>query len=685
MRSGTLCIFLTVWLAAACTRSETVVPASAAQAGDIILVTIDTWRADAAGFAGNSRVKTPFLDSLAAQGIVFTNAHAHNVVTLPSHANILTGLNPYQHGVRENAGFVLDPKHTSVAERLREQGYATGAFVAAYPLDARYGLNRGFDVYDDNYGKGRATLDFSIQERPAPAVLEPAAKWWRSAAGKKRFLWIHLYDPHAPYAPAAPFASEYRSQPYLGEVALVDDALQTHVGPLIEKDTTVIVTSDHGEALGDHGELTHGLFAYEATLKVPLLIVAPGVTPRVDPHYARHIDIVPTILERAGLPPVPTLPGQSLLLSKLQARETYFESLSTSLNRGWAPLTGVIRNGGKFIDLPLAEYYELATDPGETNNLYRERRREVTAAREFLGALDLKPAERGGISPEEAARLRSLGYVAGAASSGPVTEADDPKNLVGLDRKMHDVVDLYQRGEPARALALIREVVAEKPAMTSGRELLAFMLQQNEKIPEALDVLGQLAAEGRASEAAKVQLGLLLTETGKAADAAAILAPLAQSSVSAEVLNGYGIALADQGNVEHAVVQFRRALQLDPNHAPAHQNLGILALRGNDVRAARQHLTRALELNPRLPLALNTMGVVYARENDLPNAVQAWKRAVAVDPTQYDALYNIGLVQLRAGQAQDARQALQTFVRTAPPQRYAAELANARRALATLP
>ena len=678
-------VLLPLLLLMACTGRESAeAPASAAPAGDIVLITIDTWRADAAGFAGNTRVQTPFLDSLAARGIVFTNAHAHNVITLPSHANILTGLNPYQHGVRENAGFVLEAKYISIAERLRQQGYATGAFVAAYPLDARYGLHRGFDVYDDNYGKGRASLDFSVQERPATAVLESAAKWWRSAAGRKRFLWVHLYDPHAPYAPPEPYATTYREAPYLGEVAATDNALQVHLAPLLQENTTVIVTADHGEGLGDHGELTHGLFAYEATLKVPLVIVAPGLQPRRDAHYARHIDIVPTLLERAGAPPVPELPGQSLL-GRLGTADTYFESLSASLNRGWAPLTGVIRDGGKFIDLPLAEYYELGADPGERNNLYRDRRREVAAARARLGELVLKPAARAGISAEEAARLRSLGYVAGAATSdAPPTEADDPKSLVHLDRKMHDVIDTYQRGDRRGALQIARAVVAEKPQMVAGREMLAFMLQQNERIPEALDVLGRLAAEGKASESAKVQLGLLLTETGKAADAAAILAPLAGPDASAEILSGYGIALADQGRVQEAVAQFRRALTIDANHAPAHQNLGIVALRSNDVRGAREHLRRALELNPRLPLALNTLGVVQAREGDFPSAVESWKRAVEIDDTQYDALYNIGLVQARAGHRAEAVQALERFTRTAPPQRYAAELANAHQTLTTL-
>ena len=657
-------------------------PATQPSPGDIILVTIDTWRADTAGFAGNDKVKTPYLDSLAARGIVFTNAHAHNVITLPSHVNILTGLNPYEHGVRENAGFVLDPKHVSVATTLRENGYATGAFVSAFPLDKRFGLNQGFDVYDDNYGKGRASIDFSVLERPADAVLQAAAQWWQSNAGRKRFLWVHVYDPHAPYAPPQPFADAYRASPYLGEVAYVDAALSRHLAPLIAADTTVFITADHGEALGDHGELTHGLFAYESTLKVPLIVVAPNTSARSEAAYVRHIDIAPTILERAAI--AKTLPGQSLL-GAIKPAETYFESLSASLNRGWAPLTGVIQSGAKYIDLPLPELYDLASDPAEQKNLLDERRRDVAAARKFLASLELAAKPNRVTGSEEAASLRSLGYLAaGAAPNRAPTIADDPKNLVHVDSQIHEIVETFQRGRTNDAVKLARALVAGQPRMPAGRELLAFVLQESERVDEAIDVLAKLAAEGSASDAAKVQLGLLLTESGKSAEAAAILAPIVARAPDADNLNGYGIALADQGRFPDAVQQFRRALELDPNNAPAWQNLGIVALRMNDLRAAHENFSRALAMNPRLPLALNSLGVVYARQNDDARAVKAWQDAVALDPKQYDALFNIGLVAGRSGRVEEAKRALNQFVRTAPPSRYGKDLETARRALAAL-
>jgi arylsulfatase A-like enzyme/Flp pilus assembly protein TadD len=671
---------------AACHARESAPPA-AAEKPDIILVTIDTLRADSTGFGGNAKVKTPFLDSIAADGMVFTNAHAHNVVTLPSHTNIITGLYPYQHGVRDNAGFKLDAaKYETVATMLHRAGYTTGAFVGAFPLDSRFGLNQGFDVYDDNYGKGASSLDFVIQERPASAVLEAATKWWRANEGKKRFLWVHLYDPHAPYRPPEPFATEYASDEYLGEIAAVDDALAKSLAPIADR-ALLIVTADHGEARGDHGELTHGLFAYEATLHVPLVVREHGaIAHRVENGYARHVDIVPTILERAGIAKPPSLPGASLL-HPLEARDTYFESLSTFLNRGWAPLTGVIHGGNKFIDLPIAELYDLPRDPAEKSNLRAERRRESEEAKRVLSSLGATTnATRGNISSEEAARLRSLGYIGGSAAAKSSYDAsDDPKNLVALDNQMHEVVAAYEDHDLPRALRVAKAVVAARPQMPAGRELLAFVLQQSERPADAIANLRQSIAAGNASQSMRVQLALLLTEGGRAGEAVQVLAPIVGTGADPDALNAYGIALADEGKLDEAAQQFQRVLATDANNAPALQNLGIVALRRDDVAGAQSYLTKALALNPRLPLALNTIGVVYARQGDFAHAVEAWNRAVDIDPRQYDALYNVAQVEGRAGHLPQAKAALTRFVQTAPKERYGADIAAARKALGSLP
>jgi superkiller protein 3 len=291
---------------------------------------------------------------------------------------------------------------------------------------------------------------------------------------------------------------------------------------------------------------------------------------------------------------------------------------------------------------------------------------------------------RGAVTADEEAKLRSLGYISGStAIKKNYTAADDPKNLVGLDAKLHDSIDAFERHQPSRALELARELVAARPDMTAGREILAFMLEQNELIPEAIEQLKIVIRDPHANADDRVQLALLYCELGQPRAAIDLLAPRI-SSDDADILNGYGVALADDGRSDEAITQFRHVLSLDPNNAPAYQNLGIVALQRNDLPAAQTYLSRALALNPRLPLALNTLGVLYARSNDFAQAVQSWNRAVEIDPRQYDALFNIGLVEGRSGHTAEARAALTRFVNTAPRERYAAEIAMARKALTAL-
>ena len=651
---------------------------------DVILITIDTLRADSLGFAGNTRVKTPFIDSLAARGIVFTNAHAHNVVTLPSHVNILTGLYPYQHGIRDNAGFTLDASHPTLGAMMKQAGYTTAAFVSAFPLDSRFGLNAGFDVYDDKYREASNPLDFVVQERPAEETLTAARTWYDSTQGKK-FLWVHLYDPHAPYDPPPPFRDQYRGAPYLGEIAYVDEQLSRFLPPILaaHPNTLIVITGDHGEALGEHGEQTHGLFAYESTLKVPLIIIDPDRPPRSESSSARHIDLVPTILHRAGAQPPRGLPGRDLF-ENAPASDSYFEALSASLNRGWAPLVGLIHANQKYVDLPLPELYDLASDPRETRNLADADRRGLFALRKLLAdAAPNRDVARRNVDESQKAQLMSLGYISGSSEKKSYTTADDPKNLVGIDNELHDAVALYQTGQLAKAIETLRAILKKSPQIKVAEEMLAFMLQQNENPQAAIEMLRRAMQSGAANDAMKVRLGMLLSATGQAKEALDVLRPFATGR-DPDVLNAYGIALADSGDLGAATDAFHRALDIDHTNATAYQNLGVVALRGGDVSAARANLTKALSLNDRMPVALNLMGVIEAKSGHAELAIGWWRRAVHADPRLYDALYNMAIVASRAGRNDVARESLRQFIDTAPPQRYADDIATARALLAQL-
>ncbi len=659
------------------------------EGADVVLITIDTLRADAVGFAGNTRVETPTLDRLAAAGRVFNDAHAHNVVTLPSHTNILTGLYPYQHGVRDNSGFALPARVPTLATLLKKAGYSTGAFVAAYPLDSRFGLNQGFDVYDDSFPRGSNPESFVIAERRGDQVVAAARAWWDGQKGKRRFLWVHLYDPHTAYDPPEPFASRYRDNLYLGEVAATDSFLAPLLNPFLdgaEPPALLVVTADHGESLGEHGELTHGLFAYEPTLKVPLAVWGPGVEPGRDGRAARHVDVVPTVLSFLHLDPPQGLPGASLL-APFQETASYFESLSTSLNRGWAPLRGMLGKGRKFIELPLPELYDLPRDPKEQNNLFAQERRAARALRDALPRESAWPPPKGAVSPEEEARLRSLGYSTG---SGPAksayTAGDDPKTLVGVDRKLHQVVNAYSRGRYEEAVTLAREVATERPDLPEAYEHLSLALRQLGRDGEAIAALQGALGRGLDRESIRRQLGLALAEAGRSKEAVAVLEPLAASpATDAATLNALGIALSDAGRHGEAVAVLQRVTAKYPQDPKGFENLGIVALRMDQPEQARDQLRHALALNPSLPIAWNTLGVALYRLEGPASALDAWERSVALDPRQYDALFNIGLVAAQAGRAAQARQALTRFVETAPPARFGPDIGKARQILARLP
>ena len=664
--------------------------AGADRVRDVVLVTIDTCRADAVGFGGNTRGTTPHLDAVAADGLVFSFAHGQNVLTLPSHVNILTGLYPFQHGVRDNTGFRLEDRFPTAATILHEMGFATGAFVAAFPLDSRYGLARGFDVYDMLYRQTEDSTEFRVQQSPGPAVVSAALDWYRRQAGRPRFLWVHVYDPHAPYDPPAEFRKRFADDLYLGDVAFADAAL----APLLEAvravdapPTLLVVTADHGESRGEHGEETHGLFAYEATLHVPLFLWSRAL-PRKgrDAALARHIDILPTILEAVGDRTPRQLPGASLLSDRADAgsRASYFESLSASFTRGWAPLRGILQEGQKVIDLPVPEHYDLARDPAESSNLAPRRLAPLRKLRAELLRFPTGPVEPGRTDADQAARLRSLGYLSGSAQAkASYGLADDPKNLIDVDRQIHKAVDLYERGDRPGALKVTRDLVARNPKMQLGYQHLVFLLDESGDTGGAIKVFAQAAANGVRSEALDRRHGLLLAEVGKPRDAVAILVRYARSR-DGETLNALGIAQADSGRIDEALEVFRRVLASDPTNVQAWQNIGIALLKADrpgGVAQARESLEKSIALGVRNPKAWNALGVSWMRSDEPARALEAWARCVEYGPEEYDALYNMGIVALRIGDRARARQSFEKFLASAPAARYARERAEVRKLL----
>lgn len=640
----------------------------------ILLITIDTLRWDALGSYGGAR--TPALDALARSGTRFARALAHAVVTLPSHTSILTGLDPSRHGVHDNTGFRVDEGLLTWAERLKAHDYATGAFIGAFPLDSQFGIDQGFDLYDDFYSSNDPNL-FRMLERPATEVVAAAREWIGGRQGPW-FAWVHVYDPHAPYRPP-PRYFEQEGDAYRGEVAATDAALAPLLADAKRSGAVVIVTSDHGESLGERGERSHGVFAYEATLRVPLIIAGvPGERAGQVPEMrVRHIDILPTVLDLLGLPAegtqgrslLPVLRGEVLP----QAPASYFEALTSFYTRNWAPLRGIYEGRYKYIDLPIAELYDTEADAGESDNLAVRRGREARALAEMLGAHLEGGLADAGPMPEDSEtlrRLRALGYFGGAGAAAADREygpEDDPKNLIELDAKLSDAVVAADAGQDEIARQLLEQVVAERPDLTQAQKLLAAVESRTGRLRAAVERLERVAHEDDGSAYVLTRLAFYYREVGRLEDAGRTLErALVLEPENIEAMTLLAAVRGMARRPEEAQAILRRALEIDPTNALVHSNLGTTYLDMAQPGRAREAFETALRYDAQLADAHNGLGVIDYEEGDLAGAVEHWRTAIALDPGQLDAMENLARTLVALDRPAEAVEVLERFVRIVP-------------------
>jgi len=566
---------------------------------NVLLITIDTLRYDRVGILSDRYVKTPNLDSLARRSAVFTRAYAHNPLTRPSHANIMTGTTALYHGVSDNPSFRLEARYLTLAEHLKKNNYKNGAFIGAFVLDSRFGLNRGFDLYNDHTGV-QEFGKFDFVERPADQVVKPAIEW---IAGQKSkwFCWVHVFDPHDPYTPPEPFKTEYPQDPYSGEVAFVDAQLGILFDFLkkssqLEK-TIVIITSDHGEAFGEKGEWTHGFFAYNNTIHIPLFLFYPGVESKMVRENASHIDIFPTVCDLLGIPVPAHIQGESLLPliagREREKKQIYFESLSPHFKMDCAPLRGFIQGDIKFIDLPIKEVYNLDTDSQEEMNLASTS--DIPRLVKDLEILMKSQRGRGakqnlsGKDAEILHKLKSLGYISGAPTKNKTYEIkDDLKSLAPVIAHLRQAVEDFKAEKTDLAIKKINNVIRIRPTYSSAYSNLSFIQYNIGQIDQALDTL---------------KLGLTRIK------------PLEYCTkidkFNPDNFNYLGRALMETEDYTRAEEILKQALKLDPKMVPVYNNLGylnlILYVKTADKKYcdyAIQNFDAALALNPRLQSAL---------------------------------------------------------------------------------
>jgi arylsulfatase A-like enzyme len=591
---------------------------------NVLLIVIDTLRYDRIGILSDDKhVKTPHIDALARRSQIFTRAFAHDPLTRPSHANIMTGTMPPYHGVIDNPGYNLENRFLTLAEHLKSNGYATAAFVSAIILDARSGFAQGFDLYDDENGQ-EEIMGFGNVERDAGVMAELAGRWI-SGRKDKWFCWLHIFDPHDPYEPPEPYRTEYADDLYSGEVAYVDSQLGPLFASLEESGqldkTVVIFTSDHGEALGEKDEQDHGFFAYNNTIHIPLFLAYPGANPGRIEENVCHADIFPTVCDLLGIPIPGHIQGESLVPiaagRKRRQPKIFFESMAPHNGMDAAPLEGFIEGNTKFIHLPIPEVYDIAHDHAEENN--RAPGYDIPGLTKSLETLKSKlkgkPTRQDlkGQSAEIIPLLRSLGYIASQPTKGKkYGPGDDPKSLYPLILSLRQAIFDAQEDRLEASVGKIRTVIRIRPNYITAYTTLSKIYYGANRMPESIAALedGLKANPGNINLTGNLGIMHFLTKDYR--KAVRVLGSVtSRARFNPEYFNYLGLAHMNLGEFEPAEEAFEEALEIDPTIGAVYNNLGYLNLAvfvktKDDARLTRavENFDKALRLDPGLPSAL---------------------------------------------------------------------------------
>ena len=647
---------------------------------NLVLITMDTTRADHLGCYGDRDAATPRLDALARDGVVFDHAFAVAPLTFPSHASMLTGRYPPATGVRDNGDFRLPEAETTLAEHLRAQGYRARASVGSFVLAGELGLAQGFEAYAEPPAPRLAGVADPavarlerIPQRPAARVADEALTAIDAMKSGPFFLWVHFFDPHSPYTPPPPYAEAFKSRPYDGEIASMDAAIGRIVDGLsaagVTDRTIVAAIADHGESLGEHGEATHGIYLYDATLHVPLIVRYPAKL-RAGSRYAglvSGVDLAPTLLELMELPPLPAAQGSSvasaLVAGSVAEREpVYAESVYGERAYGWSPLFALRSASEKFIEAPEPEVYAVEADPGETKNLASGRPADLAAWRKRLAddvsRMGPSQASAASASDDEQRReaLRSLGYVSGGAPGLARKNRPDPKTRFDVHLDYMKALELVDSGKTSEAETLLAKTLARDPGNPAVTSLLGSLRFSSTRRAEGLAQLRAAAAAAPGVWTNQWNLANALLEQGLFEDA---VAPLrAVVAIGPEIPESYyalGNALAGAGHAADAVLAYRQAAGRGLKTAALNVALGAALVDGKDVAGAEAAFRESVRIDPSCADCWNKLGILLDRTGRRPDAMEAFEKAIAADPGHPDALFNRGRIRLLGGDAKAAR------------------------------
>ena len=660
---------------------------------NLVIITLDTTRADRIGAYGARDVETPAIDGLAREGVLFEQAVAVAPLTLPVHSSIFTGRFPPEHGVRDNGGFFLDDSQVTLAEVLKGRGYRTGGFVAAYVLDSKWGISQGFDTYFDDFDVAQSKgMSIGSIQRPANEVVDKALPWLQQAKDGPFFAWLHFYDPHTPYRPPEPFLTRYKGHPYNGEIAFMD----SQVGRVVEKlkslglydRTVIVVMGDHGESLGDHGEAAHGFFIYNSVTHVPFMIRAPFSLMQgrrvADP--VRSVDVMSTVLDLLGVATPKEVTGTSLLPLMTGAAvelglDAYSESMYPLHHYGWSDLRALRAGRYKVIDAPRPELYDLDQDPREATNLYEQRRSLgdgmiAQLRRREQGFQKIEaPLPAGDIDPEARARLAALGYVGSfvANASDPRTGRADPKDKIGMFNKLGQAMELSKEGEDEpddifnQVIGLLNEVVKEDPQVIDAWFMMGTQHLKQRRPKEAVEFFKKTLELKPDYDLAVINMAQAYRQMG---DDDAALAGferyLQLDPKDAFVQYQIGEIWLDRGDIGKAEQLFNLALQLEPNVAAAKNALGVIALERGEVDTAERLIREAVAIKSTVRLAHYNLALIAEKRGDLPGAEREYVEELKLHPETYKAAFNLSRLYEQVGDREGQIEALKASIKSNP-------------------